>query len=624
MFTPFDAVARANPPVLPATPANGPSGNDPFAEGKTAADRLLELVPTDIRHGEPGELEFLVAEFSGDVQASLERAAEDPAYAAGLVEQLGPDGFSRLTATVDRTPLLDRLGDDANGQTATELLSLLGQTLGAATRMPGSPVDAAFVARIAEQDGFVTDGSLDPELAAILLNEGDYTPDTAAQLGGHVFLEADPPRVYDQPDGYIDTSAHRAPLLTPKAHNVEFDNIGAWATATHGILRNQAAAEVVALRDGEGNPVVADRLLDPSLTDGQGAIMNPLTTAILDTPRHNLATNPTDDAALSAVEALVQATDTRNGDVGEWAREPLAQLYMTYPGEILNTGEGRDAFPAATQSPLGERLARLPVDHAGAGADMITAALGAGGTPPLRRDQVPSDPLMPGTDRYDSWQEAIYAATDGYRGEVQAHGPPDATDVQGTAYVNVEDLAGEIADIDAELIQGQFGADAIRAADLDADNTARQDAFNVATDYLALGLGFGAGGATRSVFANAYNAHAESPLLDKLWPTDNASRVFQASVPEFAQALVAAQTIQIVEASARSGALALPESLLDPATGGLRAPSSAADGEQFAADVVAFIDDPANEALAKAIDGAAADLMSRVNALETGAYRGGG
>ncbi|ALN83113.1 hypothetical protein LA76x_5011 [Lysobacter antibioticus] len=596
-----------------------PTDSDAYSAGKNAAEGLLELAPVDIKHGEPGEIEFLLSKFSEDVRAPLERAAQDPEFAAGLIGELGPEGYARLVAATDRTALLDGLNESSHGKAATEMLSLLGQALGSATRMPNSPVDAGFMAKLTENDGFVTDGELDPELAAILLNEGNYTSETAAMLAGHVFLEADPPQIYDRPEGYIDTPAHRASLLTPADHNVEADNVGAWATASHALLRHGGASEMLSLRDSSGNPVVAERLLDPSLTGGT-TVMPALVGAILDTPRSNLSTNPNDSAALSAVESLVLANHSRHGDVGEWAREPLGRLYMDYPGEILNIGEGRSAFPAA-QSPLGERLANLPADKSGAGADIITAALGADGTPPARLDG-PRDPMAPGGgQRYASWQEAIYAATDHYRGQVQSYGPPRDTDVQGTAYVDVEDLADEVSDINAELVQGQFGAHAIAASDRDDDNAAKQAAINVVTDYVALGLGFGAGGGTRAVFANAYNAHAEGPLLNRFFPINGASKVFNATVPEFAQKLVTDQAVQIVNSAALSGSIELPASLLDPATSGLRAPTSGADGAQFAKDLADYIE--SNDALAEAVDGAAADLMGRVNALSTGAYRGG-
>ena len=592
---------------------------DARADGQAAGEDLLELLPVDQKHGEPGETVFAASQFTDDIRGPLERASTDPDFAAGMIETLGPEGYARLVAVADRIPLLDGLREGDNSQAATELLSLLGQSLGAATRSPCGSVDADFVAQVTRQDGYVTDDSLDPELAAILLNAGDYTPEAAAQLGAHVFLEGEPPRAHDREDGDLPTPAHRERLLTPAPHNVESDNIGAWATATHGILRNGASAELLAIRDGDGNPVVAERLLDPALADDPTVVMSPLTSAILDTPRQTLATQPRDSAALAAVESLVIATHAHNGRVGEWASQPLANLYMDYTGEILNIGEGRAAFPASA-SPLGERLAALPFELSGTGADVITAALGAGGTPPLR-DPNPAGPFWPSAERYESWQDAVYAATDAYRGQVQDYGPPRDTDVQGTRYVDVDDLATEISDIDAELVQGQFGADAIAATDVDNDHQARQDAVNVITDYIGLGVGFGSGGAVRSTFATGYNTHAEAPLLEQLWPTDNARRVFQATVPEHARSLVAAQAVQIVEASARSGAVELPDSLRDPETGGLRTPTSDADGEQFARDLAAFID--GNDGLAQAVDGAASGLMERISALETGAYRGG-
>jgi hypothetical protein len=145
---------------------------------------------------------------------------------------------------------------------------------------------------------------------------------------------------------------------------------------------------------------------------------------------------------------------------------------------------------------------------------------------------------------------------------------------------------------------------------------------NIVTDYIGFGIGLGSGGATRAAFATAYNTHAESALLEQFWPTDNASNVFERTdVPDFAQELIAAQAVQIVEAAARSGTVELPESLRDPETNGLRTPTSDEDGARFAEDLAAFISQ--NPTLQKAIDQAASDLMARVNAMSTGEYRGG-
>ena len=605
-MTDIDVVA---PSYAGTQPTQTPPESDAYGAGEQAGEELLELAPADIKHGEAGEIEFVLSEFSGDVRAHLERAADDPEFAAGLVETLGPEGYSRLVAATDRTALLDGLGGTEKGETATELLSLLGQTLGSATRMPGGPIDAEFVGRITENDGFKTDDELDPELAAILLNEGDYTPETAAMLAGHVFLESDPPQVYDRPDGYIDTPAHRQPLLTPAGHNVEAGNVGAWATATHGLLRNGGASEVLGLRDDNGEPVVAQRLLDPNVVEGP-TVMPALIGAILDTPRINLASNPNDSAALAAVESLVLATHDRYGDVGEWASEPLANLYMDHAGAILNIGEKSKAHPAAGQSPLNERLAALELD-AGAGASIITAALGADGTPPLLLGG-PRDPMAPGWgERYDSWESAVNDATDRYRAQVRDAGVTENSDL--------EDMARELADINGELLLGQYGADVIAASNDDDENAAKQDAINVVTDYLGLGLGFI--GPNSATTATVLNTHAESALLEAWFPTGTASGVFDRTVASEVPALLVAQKVQVVEAAATSGAVELPESLVDPATGGLRAPTSEADGAQFAEDLDGFIQ--ANPELLAAVDAASGNLIERVNALGTGNYRGG-
>ncbi|MDH5824972.1 hypothetical protein QFW77_18555 [Luteimonas sp. RD2P54] len=620
MSIPVDHVASTQTFALPQ---QAPASASSYQDGRAAGEEIAELVPANMKYNST-EIPMLVDHFSGDLTAALEQAGNDPEFAAGFVEALGPERFSRLVAAVDQIPNTQFPGSDPQvTRDTTELLQSLAVALGAATRSPQGAIDAAFVREIASHNGFVADGGLDPELAAILLNGGDYTPQTAAELGAHVFLEGEPPQIMDRPEGSLPVPAHREPLLKPAGHDVGWDNTGAWATALHGILRNQAASEVLAIRgDGPHDASVAERLLDPGIKPDSLTVISPLVGAVLDTPRTNLATNPNDQAAIAAVESLVLASHAHNGRVGDWAQAPLGQLYMTYPGEILNVGEGSAAFPASS-SPLGERLAGLGAEYSGAGANLMTAALGADGTPPLRLDQPQgAPPFMVPAERYDSWEQAIHAATDHYRAQVQDYGPPRETDVQGAPYIDLEDLADEIADIDAELVQAQFGANAIAATDVDNDHQARQDAVNVISDYIGFGIGLGTGGASRAAFATGYNTHVEGALLEALWPTSNASQVFENEVPGFARELVAAQTVQIVEAAARSGAVELPESLRDPDTGGLRTPASDADGAQFAEDLAGFV--AGNPALQQAVDQAASNLMARVNALRAGDYRGGG
>lgn len=606
-LSPVDQVQPRQEPVTPSSS---------YEAGQQAAEPYRDLPPFDTSADNiSNELWAPYGFIGGDnnLRATLERARNDPEFAAGFVNAIGADRFASMVRAYDLLSTSGYSGPGAvNSQEVSEMLSLFGQTLGAATR--SGQVDTAFVQQVTGRDG-ARDSTLDPELAAILLNEGSYTPETAAELAAHVILNDDPPAL-EPAEHYPE---HRATLLGE----------GAWTTALAGVLKSQGASELLAIRGDNGEPTVAARLLDPNLvtsshdpspTGGTAPRVNEipaLVGAVLDTPRHNLNDNPNDRAAMAAVESLLLATDAANGRVGEWAQAPLGRLYMDFTGEILNAGEGAVAFPAATQSPLGRYLADSGPLEAGSGADLVSAALGAKESPPYRPDGPPY-PAPPAS--YESWQDAIYAATDRYRGQVQAHGAPERTAADGTRYRDVEALGREIGDIDAELIQGQFGANAIAAADVDSQNAARQQAVNILSDYL--GAAVGLGGAWQTVGATYYNTHVEGALLEQLWPTDNAQRVFSETVPEQTRELIAAQTLQIVDAAARSGAITLPESLRDPATGGLRVPEPGADAQRFASDLADYI--AGTPQVKRAVDEARATVEERINALETGSYRGGG
>lgn len=605
----------------PATPSSA------YEAGQQAAEPYRELPAYDTSLDNISNELWGVYTFIGsdaDLRGTLERARNDPEFAAGFVEALGADRFASLVRAYDLGGMTDGPGSVSSAD-ASQMLSLLGQTLGAATRAPGSRVDADFIQQVTGRDG-ARDSTLDPELAAILVNEGDFTPETAAELGAHVILNDDPPAL-EPAESYPE---HRETLLQGPGEN----NLGAWPTALRGILKNQASSELLAIRGS--NPAdpaqsVAARLLDPNLvtsshdpspTGGTAPRVNDipvLVGAVLDTPRANLDSNPDDSAAMAAVESLLLATDAANGRVGEWAREPLGQLYMAHTGEILNAGEGASAFPTARDTPLGRYLADSEPLRAGSGGDLVAAALTAEGTPPYRPDARPG-PFPMEMQRYESWQHAVADATNRYRSEVSAHGAPRKTDAGGASYRDLNAVALEFADINAETIQGQFGADAIRAADVDSNNAARQQAINIVSDYA--GAVFGLGGAWQTVGATYYNTHVESSVLEHFWPTDNAKKVFNETVPAHERELVAAQALQIVDAGGRSGAIALPDSLRDPDTGGLRVPQPGADAEQFAADLADFI--AGNDQVREAVDLARADVEQRVSTLDIGQYRGGG
>lgn len=619
---------------LPSTPAIQPTQyrqtpaepSSAYEAGQQAAAPYRELPAYDTSLDNiSNELWGVYTLIGGDenLRGTVERARNDPEFAAGFVEALGAERFASMVRAYDLGATSGGPGSVSSGD-ASQMLSLFGQTLGAATRAPGSRVDAGFIQQVTGRDG-ARGSTLDPELAAILVNEGGYTPETAAELGAHVILNDDPPAL-EPAENYPD---HRQALLQGPGEN----NLGAWPTALRGILKNQAGSELLAIRGS--NPAdpgqsVAARLLDPNLVTSShdpGPTGQPaprvndipvLVGAVLDTPRGNLASNPDDTAAMAAVESLLLATDAANGRVGEWARAPLGQLYMAHTGEILNAGEGASAFPTARDTPLGRYLADSEPLQAGAGGDLVAAALTAQGTPPYRPDARPG--LFPAeVQRYGSWQDAILDASNRYRNEVSAHGAPQKTDAGGGTYRDLNAVAAEFADINAETIQGQFGANAILAADVDNANAAKQQAVNIISDYA--GAAFGLGGAWQTVGATYYNTHVEASVLEHFWPTDNAKRVFNETVPAHERELVAAQAVQIIDAGARSGAITLPGSLRDPASGGLRVPQPGADSQQFAADLANFV--AGNDQVREAVDLARANVEERVNALEIGQYRGG-
>lgn len=306
---------------------------------------------------------------------------------------------------------------------------------------------------------------------------------------------------------------------------------------------------------------------------------------------------------------------------GEPSVEGLGTYKMAFAPEILNAGEGASAFPLARNSELGRFLADSDPLQAGDGSFALTAALGATGSPPLDPEGVSAYPPYPSTERFADWNQALAYATAQYRNQVEANGPPMKDAPGGGTYPDINALATEIADIDGEFLTGVYGAEAIKAADIDDANAHQQQVFNVLTDYAGYAVGLGPAGATLSAGATLYNTHAESAVLEHFFPTDHAQRVFNETVPEHQQQLLAAQAVRIVDSAGQSGAVTLPPSLVDPQTGGLRVPEAGADADRFASDLADFIE--ATPALHEAVDLARAQLEERTNALDTGQYRGG-
>lgn len=184
----------------------------PSEEGQEAGERTAELTSLgEISENGSTEAIFLVEHSHEETLSALEQAKNDPNFAASYIDELGPEGFSRLVQAYDQ------IEDD---DTAKEGLVALAEALGSAGRAEGGPIDEKFLQDMLS-DGFHKQEGLDPELAAILLGHGDYTPEAAAQLGAYVLLNDDPPAL--EP---LETfPSHRRDLLTQPGDN----NVGAVA-----------------------------------------------------------------------------------------------------------------------------------------------------------------------------------------------------------------------------------------------------------------------------------------------------------------------------------------------------------------------------------------------------------
>ncbi len=631
---------------VPTSAAEQCSPGTPTAQqGQQAAQQIKEnLQPLN---GFPEHVPQTGTEAAGiyrfnheDVSAALQKAKDDPAYAAAFFAELGPEVTANLVSSFDAITSSGPMANDTfyiTDEQGAAMLQDFGAALGAASRSGEGCFNGPEFMR--ELTGRESDKPrLDPELAAILLNEGKYTPEAAAELGAHVLLNDDPPG-YEPIDQH---RPHREGLLTAYA-GAPSDANGAWPTALRGLMANGASSEVLAIQSSrtgaDGKPEtyspVAERLLDPNLMTSSVVPNGPtgnapprvneipaLVGALLEQPVTDLRSNPGDRAAMSAVESLVLGASHYHGRVNEEAGAPLGRMYMEFAPEILNAGEGAAAFPVARNSELGRFLADSGPLQSGDGSYVITAGLNASGTPPLDPRAAPEMPGYPGTERFDSWKDAIVHATAEYRTEVEAHGPPKKDAPGGGTYPDLNALATEVADIDGEFLQGVYGAQAINAADADSANAAKQQAFNILTDYAGYLVGLGPQGAVLSGGATLYNTHMEGAWLETLFPTDHAQRVFNDVVPAEQQKLLAAQAARIVDSAGESGAVQLPDSLRDPQTGGLRAPTDEADARQLAQDLAAYIE--STPSVHEAVDLARSQLEERANALDAGQYRGGG
>lgn len=607
-------------------------------QGQQAAQDIVSQL--DMLSGFPNEIYYDRQRYTDDLEGSglfklsipefseaLQLAKEDPEYAAAFFNELGPETTAAFFANYESlinggdsnlSPFDDRWNISSDEGIA--LLQDFSAALGNASSVTNGCFDGPAFMRDLVGAPLVVNGNevpFDPELAAILVGNGDFSPESAAELGAYVLLNDDPPGL-EPVDHY---PSHREALFTPYSSAPSGAN-NAWSEALRGVMGNQASSELLNV------PGVAERLLDPNLgTSSVSGVprvneIPALVGAVLEQPIADLGKDPGDPAAMGAIEAILLGGKEYHGRVNDDAANAMGRLYMNFAPEILNAGEGASAFALARNTELGRYLADSGPLQAGDGSFALTAALGADGTPPINPATTGPDPLRPG-ERFDDWGEALAYATAQYRNEVEAHGPPTKDAPGGGTYPDINALALEIADIDGEFLTGTYGAEAIVATDIDNANAFRQDVINIITDYAGFAVGLGpVNGNAFSFGATAYNTHMESSILEHFFPTDNAKGVFAEKVPDQLQQLLAPQMLRIVDSSARSGAITLPADLLDPTTGGLRTPEEGADTDAFSESLAEFIRD--TPALHEAVDLARAQLEERINALDMGQYRGGG
>lgn len=636
-----DTRIQLPPPVTEVARAPATESTE---EGQQAAEDLMANF--EGLDGFPGhvpqsgtESAFIYASSAGQTSDALARAKDDPAFAAAFFDTLGPEATASIVNGLDSVTSSGPMSNDTfniSDADGTQLLQDFGAALGAASRADAGTFDSATFMR--ELTGRGGETRLDTELAAILLNEGDFSTEAAVELGAHVLLNDDPPQ---SAENETPPPPHREELLQAYS-GAPSDANGAWPTAIRGIMKAGASSELLALQEtrvGEGGVTetyspVAERLMDPDLVTSSVVANSAhgtapprvndipaLVGAVLEQPVTDLRNNPSDPAAMQAVESVLLAGANYHGRVNEDGANALGAMYVAFAPEILNAGEGASAFALAVDSPLGTYLADSRALSAGDGSYAITAALQADGTPPVDRT-MPGELIAPGyppiPQRYESWSAAVQQATATYRAEVVEHGAP--TNESGGQ--DLDKLAMEIADIDGEMLVGTYGNAAITAADEDAANAAKQQAFNILSDYIGFGVGLVPGaGVPLSGGATVYNTHLEGPMLEAMFPTDKAEGTFNETIPREQQQMLAAQTFQIVDSAGRSGAVTLPDNLRDPETGGLRT-ASGEEAEQFVQALLAFVE--SNQTVHSAVDLARAQLQERATALDAGQYRGGG
>ncbi len=624
--------ARTEPTATPGQcgPATGSA-----QEGQQAAaeiKRNFEPLDGFPEHtAQPGtESAAVYRSAHNDVSSVLQRAKDDPEFAAAFFNELGPEATAALIESYDAITSSGPMSNDTfdiSDEQGAAILRDFGAALGAASRSGNACFDGpAFMRQLTGWEG--GDSQLDTELTAILLNEGDYTPEAAAELGAHVLLNDDPPLTDHEAQDPV--PPHRQALMTPYS-GAPHDAIGAWPTALRGLMANGASSEVLAIQatrtitDDQGREIrevyspVAERLLDPNLATSSVVRNGPhgdapprvnevpaLVGALLEQPITDLRNDDDDPAAMSAVESLLLAGAHHHGRVSEDGANALGALYVAFTPEILNAGEtGNSAFPLARDSALGRFLADSGPLEAGQGSYALAAGLLATGTPPIDHDATPTDGWAPPT-RHKSWPDAIAQSTARYRADVLASGPLD------------KNVATELGEIDGGYLLGLYGAEAIKATDIDNANAFTQSLINGVTDYA--GFVVGLGGAGWAFGATVLNTHAEPGILEHYFPTDNAKGVFSATVPHEKQALLIAQAESIVNSAGVNRTVELPDHLRDPETNGLRTPEPGADTERFYADLADFI--VSTPEIKAAVDEAAKQLEVRTTALEIGHNNG--
>lgn len=350
------------------------------AEDAAALDAILGgaglVHPYDIAN-DPERLEELASQYPElrDILARTARFATDEAYAAALVNELGPRNvrtMADLTNTFGLAHDQGMLGGDPYAGYVVPLAVLLGNA-DRSGRMDRSVRDAIFDMDATDEPPIAdtnTNDIIEGQLAdmryrslALLVHAGDFSPRTTADMADAILNEGPVhPEFYDY-TGFTD------PLLLDQHPELASNE---WAAAD-ALARDDAAANVF-YRMGDhrnlgvmgvspGAETAAERLgvpveeISPRI---EQAIADSLHGGLLDHPLTTGTTYSTETT--EAVAAMIDVAGWEHMDASDAAREAMAEISTPYTLDIAvaSYGGGPDV-PAS----------RLPgVDQAGVDAFM--------------------------------------------------------------------------------------------------------------------------------------------------------------------------------------------------------------------------------------------------------------